>query len=136
VQEITKHVAEDAASLTKLGFLYLILHSYQAWRERRPMSDGLFDRVEPVFTEVSGNGAPIVAIDAEHENQRRRLFERVNSSMSKITAPIGRAATHVDIWVDNEKLDRLERRFSVTEEEIAAALLPLRAAWQRGHRVI
>jgi hypothetical protein len=50
--------------------------------------------------------------------------------MTKISSPIGRAATHVDIWIEDQKLDRLDRRI-VTEEDITAALLPLREKLNR-----
>lgn len=125
VRELTKSAAVDAALATKLGFLYLVHRSYKAWQERRPLTDPVFDRVEPVLVEVQGNRAPVYGPAIECERQRRLLFDRTNSSMSKMTAPIGRSATHVDVWFDNEKLDHVQRRF-VSEEEITAAVQVIR----------
>lgn len=125
-RELTKDLAIEAALATKLGFLYLIHRSYKAWKERRPLMDRAFDHDESVLSEVAGNYAPMLDVEAEQEAQRRKLFERTNSSMSKITAPIGRASTHLDIWLDDVHLDHVERRF-YSDEEITAALLPLRA---------
>lgn len=124
-RELTKEIAVDAALATRLGFLYLIHRSYRAWRERRPLTDSVFDRIEPVLVDVHGNGAPIYDPAIECERQRRLLFQRTNSSMAKITAPIGRSATQVDLWFDDQKLDHVQRRFFL-EEEIAAAVLSLR----------
>lgn len=132
VRELTKSIAVDAALATKIGFLYLIHHSYKAWQERRPLTDTMFDRVEPVLSDARGNGAPMFDPATECERQRRTLFERTNASMCKITSPLGRSATHVDIWFDDKKLDRVQRRF-VSDEEIAAALLPLQQQWEAKH---
>ncbi len=126
LHELTNNLAGKAASLTQLYFLYLIHCSYRAWRERRPMREQAFDRVEPVLTESVGNRAPIFDVETEYESRRRRLFERTNASMSKITAPIGRASTHLDIYLNTDRLDRIEQRF-ISEEDVAAAILPLRA---------
>lgn len=125
VRELTKSLAVDAALATKLGFLYLVHRSYKAWQERRPLTDTVFDRVEPVLVEGQGNRAPIYDPTIESERQRRLLFDRTNSSMSKLTTPIGRSATHFDVWFDNEKLDHVQRRF-VSEEEITAAVQVIR----------
>jgi hypothetical protein len=43
----------------------------------------------------------------------------------RVTAPVGRSAAHMDILIDDLKLDRAERRF-VSEEEITAAVRSLR----------
>jgi hypothetical protein len=125
IEELIDGAAVEAAVATKLGFRYLVRSSYKAWQERRPMTDRTFDRIEPVFVASTGNRAPIVDIEAEREIQRRRLFERTNSSMKKITAPLGRAAAHVDIWFDDQRLDHIECRF-ISEEDITAALVPFR----------
>ena len=127
-RELTKNLAVDAALATKLGFAYLIHRSYKAWKERKPLYDRTFDRIEPVLTEAAGNRAPIFDTEKDHTLQRHRLFARTNSSLSKITAPIGRAAAHVDPWFDDIQLDHIEHRF-YSDEEIAAALLPLREQW-------
>lgn len=121
VRELTKNAAVDAALATKLGFLYLVHRSYKAWLVRRPLTDTVFDRVEPVLAEVQGNRAPIYDPVIECERQRRLLFDRTNSSMSKMTAPIGRSAAHVEVWFDNERLDNVQRRF-VSDEEITTAM--------------
>lgn len=133
VRELTKDLAAEAALATKVGFLYLIHRSYKAWKERAPLRDRTFDRIAPVLPEVSGNGAPMFDTEAEHVNRRRRLFGRVNSSMSKMTAPIGRGATHLDVWLDNMPLDHIEHRF-YSDEEIITALLPLRQSWDARRR--
>jgi hypothetical protein len=133
VRELTKGAAIDAAIATKLGFIWLVHRSYRSWTERTPLRDKTFDRIEPVLSELSGNGAPLYDPDIRHDGQRQRLYDRTHSSMSKISSPIGRAATHVDIWLDDQKLDRVERRV-VTEEDITAALLPLRERLDRQHR--
>ena len=125
IRELTKSFAVDAALATKLGFMWLLHRSYKAWSQRTPMRDRTFDRVDPVFTENGGNGAPFVDTERESDAQRRRLYARTHLSMTKISSPLGRAATQVDIWVDDQKLDQLVRRI-VTEEEIADALIPLR----------
>ena len=125
IRELTKNLAVEAALATKLGFMLLLHRSYKAWSQRTPMRDRTFDRIEPVFTEHSGNGAPFIDTERESDAQRRRLYERTHSSLTKISAPLGRAATQIDIWIDDQKLDRLERRI-VTEEEITDALIPLR----------
>ena len=126
IRELTKDLALDAATLTRLGFRLLVLQSYKCWLNRRPIQNRVFDRIEPVFTETTGNKSPIFDIDLDGDSQRRRLFERTNSSMVKITSPINRAATHVDMWIDEVKLDRRERRVP-SEAEITAAVAPLRA---------
>jgi len=129
IRELTKSIAVDAALATKLGFLYLVHRSYKAWQERRALTDTLFDRREPVLSDARGNGTPTFDPAIECERQRRMLFERTNASMCKITAPLGRSATHVDIWLDDKKLDHVQRRF-VSDEEIATALLPLQQQWE------
>src|SRR5262249_9434683 len=90
VRELTKNLAVEAALATKLGFLYLIHRSYKAWQNRRPLADTTFDRIESVLSDTQGNGAPVYDPTVEHERQRHLLFQRTNSSMSKMTAPIGR----------------------------------------------
>ena len=127
-RELTKDLAADAAAATKAGFAYLIYRSYKAWKDRRPLRDRTFDRIEPVLCDTGGNGTPIFDTETHHEAQRRLLFERVSSSMSKKTAPIGRAATHLDMWFDDVQLDRIDHRF-YSEDEIAEALLPLKEKW-------
>ncbi len=119
--ELIKSLAAEAALITKVGFFYLVRHSYKSWKERRPLTERTFDRVEPVLTEHTGNRAPIFDLHAEQDKQRRRLFERANSSMSKITAPVGRAASHVDVWLNDQRLDHIERKF-ISEDDISAAL--------------
>lgn len=125
VRELTKNMAVEAALATKIAFVWLLHRSYKSWTERTPLRDRTFDRIEPVLSDMSGNGAPIYDVEAEHQIQRTRLYDRTQSSMTKISSPIGRAASHVDIWVEDQKIDRLERRI-VTEEDITAALIPLR----------
>ena len=131
---LTKDIAKDAASATKLGFVYLVDQSYKAWKERRPLTEQTFERIEPILTEQTGNRAPMIDVDAEHERQRHRLFDRVNLSMTKITAPIGRAAAYTDIFLDDRRLDRIERRI-ISVEEISAAILPLREQWESRGRL-
>lgn len=133
VRELTKNLAVDAALATKVGFIYLIHRSYRAWTERRPMIDRTFDRIEPVLSDFGGNGAPIFDAEFEHDSQRRKLYDRTHSSMSKLTAPIGRAAEHVDIWFDHDRLDRLEHRVYL-EDDIIAALIPLKEQTGRRQR--
>ena len=125
VRELTKNMAVEAALGTKLAFVWLLHRSYKSWTERSPLRDRTFDRIEPVLSDLSGNGAPIFDPEPDHQEQRTRLYDRTQSSMTKISSPIGRAATHVDIWIEDQKLDRLERRI-VTDEDITAALIPLR----------
>lgn len=125
VRELTKNMAVEAALATKIAFVWLLHRSYKSWTERTPLRDRTFDRIEPVLSDMSGNGAPMYDVEAEHQIQRTRLYDRTQSSMAKISSPIGRAASHVDIWVEDQKIDRLERRI-VTEEDITAALIPLR----------
>ena len=125
VKELSKHLAGRAATATPQAFSYLIRRSYQSWKERRHLSETTFDRIEPVLTEATGNRAPIVDVESEGVAQRKRLYDRTYSSMMKVSAPIGRAALHVDIYFDDVLLDRIEHRF-YTDEEIATALLPLR----------
>ena len=133
VRELTKNAAEDAATLTKLGFIWLVHRSYKAWLGRSPLRDPTFDRIEPVLSDVSGNKSPMYDPHWESENQRQRLYNRTHSSMSKLSSPIGRAATHVDIWLDDQKIDRIERRV-LTEDDITAALLPLREKIEQQRR--
>jgi hypothetical protein len=134
VRELTKNLAVEAALATKIGFLYLIHRSYKAWQERRPLTDTVFDRIEPVLVETQGNGSPLYDLAIECERQRRILFDRTDSSMSKISAPIGRTATHVDVWFDEQKLDHIQRRF-IAEEEITAVVLSMREQMNLGQRV-
>ena len=115
-EELIDGVTVDAAAATKLVFRYLVRSSYKAWQQRRPMTDRTFDRIEPVFVAFTGNRTPIVDIEVEREMQRRLLFQRTNSSMKRITAPLGRAAAHVDIWLDDQRLDHLESRF-ISEDD-------------------
>ncbi len=126
-KELTKELARDAATATKLGFAYLIYHSYKAWKSRKPLSDQAFDRIEPVLPFSGGNGQPIFDNGMEAERQRRLLFERTDASIAKMTAPIGRAAAHVDVWFDDEHLDHIERRI-YPEAEITSAVIQLREA--------
>lgn len=132
VRELTKTAAADVASLTKLAFIYLVHRSYIAWTERRPLSENTFDRIEPVFTDANGNGAPFYDWEQENAMKRRRLFDRTNSSISKMTSSLGRAATHVDLWLDEMHLGRIERRYS--DDEIETALFPIREAWKASLR--
>lgn len=129
VQALTKDLAVEAALATKIGFYYLVKHSYKSWQKRRPLTDTVFDRIEPVLMASQGNGQPVFDLTIENERQRRLLFKRTDASMAKITAPIGRSATHVDISFDDQKLDQIHRKF-VSEDEITAALLPLRQQWK------
>jgi hypothetical protein len=124
-KDLTKNLASDAALATKAGFLYLLHASYRAWKERRPLADTSFDRVEPVFSARTGNQAPMVDCEVERAAQRRILFERTDMSIAKMTAPIGRAALSMEIYCDDSRLDRHIRRH-VSERDIAAALFPLR----------
>jgi hypothetical protein len=124
-KELTKELARDAAAATKLGFAYLIYRSFTAWKARRPLRDDTFDRIEPVLSFSGGNGQPLFDAGLEAERQRRSLYERTDSSFAKMTAPIGRAAEHVDVWFDDTHLDRLVRR-SMPEAEITDAVLHLR----------
>jgi hypothetical protein len=128
VRELTKNLSVEAALATKIGFAYLIHRSYKAWKQRRPLGDYLFDRTSQVLSDANANGAPMLDLEGEQERERRRLHERTNSSMSKITAPIPRAATHLVIWFDDVEMDRMDRRF-YSEDEITAALQPLREKW-------
>ncbi len=132
VRELTKGAADDAALVTKLGFLWLVHRSYKSWVERRPLRERTFDRIEPVLSDVSGNGAPLYDPDTGNDVQRQRLYERTYSAMTKMSAPIGRAASEVELWLDDQKLDKLQRRI-VTEEEITTAVLQLRDGVSR-HR--
>jgi hypothetical protein len=133
-EELTNDFAVKAARATKASFTYLVQRSYGAWQERRPLNERTFHRIEPILTEHGGNGAPLFDAEPEHEKQRRLLFERVNSSMTKITAPIGYAAAHVDIWLDDLHLDHRNRRFCYSEDEISAALLSFRANLEQQKR--
>jgi hypothetical protein len=134
-EELTNPLAVEAARATKFIFAYLIQRSYRAWQERRPLRERTFDRIEPVLSERGGNGAPIFDVEPDRQKQRRRLFERVNSSMEKITAPIGYAAAHVDIWLDDLHLDHRNRRFCYSEDEISAALLSFRSKLEQQRRL-
>lgn len=125
VRAMTKDLAVEAALATKIGFVWLVHRSYKSWSERTPLRDKTFDRIEPVLADVVGNGAPIYDPEIDCNEQRQKLFDRTFSSMAKISSPIGRAADHVDIWLDDQKLDRLQRRI-FTDEEIEAALFTLR----------
>ena len=129
-KDLTKNLASDAALATKAGFLYLLHASYTAWKERHPMNDRSFDRVEPVFMEVKGNRAPIIGTEDECATQRRILFERTDSSIAKMTAPIGRAALSMEIYFDDIRFDRHDQRH-YSEREISAALIPIRARQDR-----
>ncbi len=128
VREVTKLSAVEAALATKLGFIWLVNRAYKSWKERRPLQERTFERIEPVLSDFSGNGAPIIDQDRDSEQLRRRLYERTTSSMTKITAPLGRAAAHVDIWVEDIRLDCLEQRVFSEDEiaQISAALIPIR----------
>lgn len=131
VSHLAKGFAKDAADLTRLAFYALIYESFKTWKNRRPLSNPVFDRIEPVFSGQSGNQAPMFDQTNEAEMQRRKLYGRVGTSMVKITAPLGRAALHVDIWFDDQKLDHMERRIVTIEEAIAEALTPIRR--ERGY---
>ena len=128
-RELTKNAATDAAIATKVAFVYLVHRSYKAWTERKPFAERTFDRIEPVLTEVTGNGAPIYDSESERDRERKRLFDRTNSSISKMTSSLGRAATHVDLWLDQIHLGRIERRF-YSDDDIETALFPIREAWK------
>ena len=51
----------------------------------------------------------------------QEAIDRLKVEQCRVTAPIGRSAAHMDILIDDQKLDRVERRF-VSEEEITAAV--------------
>jgi hypothetical protein len=52
-------------------------------------------------------------------------IDRLTAEQRRVAAPIGRSAAHMDVLIDDQKLDRVERRF-VSEEEITAAVRSLR----------
>jgi hypothetical protein len=116
-----------AKDYLKKAFQELIRHSYQAWKNGRPIVGTPFERIVPTLNMPSERNAPVFDFEAEEEGQRRRLYARVDFGLSKVTAPIGRAATHVDISFDDERLDRIKQR-TYSEAEIEEALLPLKAA--------
>jgi hypothetical protein len=126
IRNLTKDAARFAATATEAGFLSLIYLSVEAWRKRKPLGRTPFERIEPVLEFTNGNREPIVDVEAERDWHRRRLFERTDSSMSKMTAPIGRAATHVDPWIDDAHLGRIEHRFYCIEDEITNAMVQYR----------
>jgi hypothetical protein len=123
-RELTKNWAANAATLTHFGFFYLVSKSYRAWQTRRPLDQSPFDRVEPVFRDQIGNGAPMFDEFADSERNRQLLFKRVDSSISKITSPIGRNATHVDMSFGGIHLDQHQRKHTA-EADITEALSQL-----------
>ncbi len=130
LRNLTKDAARFAATGTWTVLGTLVYMSIEAWRTRRPIADQTFDRIEPTLSFSDGNREPIIDVHREREHLRRLLFERVDASMSKMTAPIGRAATHVDLWFDDRHLERIEHRF--LEREITEAVRELRQAKLRG----
>lgn len=126
IRNLTKDAARIAATATEAAFASLIYMSIEAWRTRRISKETAFERIEPVLMFSNGNREPIVDLESEREWQRRVLFDRTDSSMSKMTAPIGRAASHLDLWIDQTHLSRVERRF-YQEDEITHAVMQFRA---------
>ncbi|MDX2265530.1 MAG: hypothetical protein NW215_11230 [Hyphomicrobiales bacterium] len=122
---LSDEVTSEAARFTKTAFKKLITMSYAAWQQHKPISEMHFNRIEPVFSDLTGNHAPIIDLSAEDGVQRRLLFERTNSSMTKMTAPIGRAATHLNMWFDNVHLDCIKEKY--TEADISSALSAFRS---------
>ena len=59
----------------------------------------------------------------------QEAIDRLTAERCRVTAPIGRSAAHMDILIDDQKLDRVERRF-VSKEEITAAVRSLRERMQ------
>ena len=127
-RELTKDLPADAATISKYGFMWLIFRSYRAWQARQPLTDQVFDRIEPVLRDTKKNGAPIFDEENDADNQRRNLLLRVDSSLTKMTSPIGRAATRVEPWFNDQRLDCIERRH-ISDDDLAAAIQPLRAKW-------
>jgi hypothetical protein len=94
------------------------------------------DRIEPVFLDHVGNREPIIDVHAEAELKRRILYRRVDSSVAKMTSPIGRNATQVDVWFGKYHLDQMKQRH-IEDAAITDALAQLglgrRTTSQLGH---
>lgn len=122
---VAKDVAGDLLKeFVKNAVREFFVESYTDWKNRRLITHPSFERIEPVLSMPRAN-MPFVDIHEDQEAQKRRLFARMCDAMANITAPIHRAATHVDIWFDDVLLDRVESRF-YSDDEIMEALLPLR----------
>ena len=125
--DLGKDLAKDYLKKT---FQQLIHSSYEAWTHRCPIVGTPFERIEPVLELPAQQNVPVFDFDAEDEFQRRRLYNRVDESFSKMTAPIGRAASHVELWFDERRLGAHKRRV-FTDSEITEAVLSLKQDTRR-----
>ena len=124
-------VGDLAKDFIKQAVRNFFVDSMRDWKARRLIMHPDFERIEPVLSLPSVN-VPVFHDPAEQERQKRRLYSRMNFAMAKITAPIRRAATQVDVWFDDVQLDHIEQRF-FSDEEILEALLPLREFRAHGY---
>lgn len=132
-QGIVKEIVGDAAKdIIRQALRDFFVGSIRDWKARRLITHPEFERVEPVLSMPSVN-VPVFDDHVQQEEQKRRLYARMNYAMAKITAPIHRAATHVDIWFDDVRLDHIDQRF-YSDEEIMEALLPLKEYGAQGYR--
>ena len=104
------------------GLAYFIRHSFSEWRGRRPLGGGIFDWAHPRLTS-SSNEQPFVDWDRDDERNREQLFSRIDGSVERMTAPIRKSATSLEMWLDEELLGGFEVRF--LEADITQALLAL-----------
>jgi hypothetical protein len=126
VKDTAKGVAKDA-------FKTLVQQSYVAWKNRRILVGSSFDNSQITLDAPGPSNTPIFDFSAEDEMQRKRLFERIDQSVSLMSSPIGTAAGNFEIWLDEYRLDRIERRI-YTDQEIVDALRPLQARLSGGRR--
>jgi hypothetical protein len=124
-------VGDVAKDFIKQAVREFFVGSMRDWKARRLIRHPHFERIQPALS-MPGVNVPLFEDYAQQEQQKRHLYSRMNYAMAKVTAPIRRAATHVDIWFDDQHLDHIEQRF-FSDEEIMEALLPLRDFDGYGH---
>ncbi len=118
-----KDIAKDFA---REQFKELIKQSVAAWKRRRALVGTLFAGIEPVLDSPGPSNQPVFDFSAEDEEQRQRLYERTDRSMALMSRPIGLAADHCEMWLDDTPLHRVNRR-TVSEQDIVEGLKPLKS---------
>lgn len=128
LNEVVWDLAQERIGDELVRFLH---QSIAAWMQRRPAAASPHARLAALLDTPPSPRHPILDLDGAEAEQRHRLYQRTDEAMARITTPLGRAATGLDIWLDGELLTQFERRV-FTDEDIARALSPLKAGWAPG----
>lgn len=123
VKDAARDVAQDFIKEQFKGF---IKDSVDNWRKRKTILQHPLERIEPVLTFGAGANAPAFDFSAEEEMQRQKLFDRTDRSMSSMSRPIGYAASHCEVWIDEEQIHLINRR-TMSEQDIVDGLKPLQS---------